>query len=165
MHDLAAPNKEFNITAKEFKKKYKSGDRIYEYTFNTSNPRIIPEPDNPYDPNALRVMVGNTKIGYIKKGSCSRVKNTLNNPNYSHCSIRITGGRYKGYDLTDDGDLRFVTDKSGMYAKLTLYLSDSSVKKKNHVKPSSDEDKKKQVLGYIAMFLILLMILVLIFGR
>ena len=80
MHDLAAPNKEFNITAKEFKKKYKSGDRIYEYTFNTSNPRIIPEPDNPYDPNALRVMVGNTKIGYIKKGSCSRVKNTLNNP-------------------------------------------------------------------------------------
>lgn len=38
---------------------------------------MIEEPDNPEDPNAIKVVMDGEPIGYIKAGSCARVKKLI----------------------------------------------------------------------------------------
>lgn len=95
--------------------------RIFEYEQKTKEVEIIAEPDNPYDANALKVIIEGLHIGYIKKGSCSHIKNLLKrNP---EITATIQGGRYKyisSYcDWDRDKDLyEFNTGDAPIFANL-----------------------------------------------
>lgn len=74
---------------------------VYQYDLHESNTiELIPEPDNPYDKNAIKVIhkeMGD--IGYIPKKDNVNLANFINS--YSgnvRYSIDFEGGKYKYYD-------------------------------------------------------------------
>lgn len=84
-------------------------EKIFQYDFLVSKVELIPEPENEYDSNAVKVVVDDVHIGYIKKGSCSRVKNLLSSGRVTDIDCSIFGGKYKvvwdrdeGYVLEED---------------------------------------------------------------
>lgn len=75
---------------------YDIGDKIYQYEFNPKHVELIPEPENQYDKNAVRVEVDGLQVGHIKKGSCSQVKNLLASPDFLRVEVDSMGlGGYK----------------------------------------------------------------------
>lgn len=65
---------------------------------------LIPEPDNPYDKNAVRVDMDGLTVGYIKKGSCSHAKNLLNSPDFVSVDLDYMHyGKYKIVYESEDG--------------------------------------------------------------
>lgn len=72
---------------------------IYEYnlfeTFN--NVRLIEEPTNEFDHNAIYLQYKGLKLGYIKKGSTTQVRNLLKKDHI--IKIIFYGGNVKGIDF------------------------------------------------------------------
>lgn len=107
LESLCEENIFFSCTKRELIDDGYVDERIYKYESNLSDVQIIPEPDNPYDPQALKVVIDNIHIGYIKKGSTGRVRNLLkNNPKIT---AEIQGGPYKiiysDYDDSNDKEI------------------------------------------------------------
>ena len=105
--------------------------REYQYIFPAnSDLAFVDEPNNELDPKALRVEADGTTVGYIKKGSTTRVRNLLKSPNFDHADIFISGGKFKiiyeNYD-EDDYDMESpkYTLESGevsFFAVVTIYI-------------------------------------------
>lgn len=56
---------------------------------------LVPEPDNEYDPNAIRVDVNGTKIGYVPAYIASRIVTYINQPTKVELTINDPTGRQK----------------------------------------------------------------------
>ncbi|MDY3824160.1 MAG: HIRAN domain-containing protein [Streptococcus sp.] len=71
--------------------------RIYEFEpVSTSNVQLVPEPDNPYDENALKVVVEGIFIGYVSKGYAKQLQKYVNNESFSvDCLATFSGGKHK----------------------------------------------------------------------
>lgn len=74
---LATPNPDYDLSSREIKESYNERDKIPEYQFFHAKCELIPEPTNKYDPNAIKVLIDNILVGYIKAGSCSHVKKIM----------------------------------------------------------------------------------------
>ena len=70
-------------------------ERIWKYFFSISNAEIIPEPDNPTDPKAIKVVVDGMHVGYIKAGSCAHLLKALRENRINKIECEIAGGPYK----------------------------------------------------------------------
>ena len=78
------------------------GEPIYEYEKAVYPLHIQAEPDNPYDPNAVKVFAGETFVGYVPRGAFSQIKECMvHDP---RCFVEIIGGRYKILDYDEDAD-------------------------------------------------------------
>lgn len=79
---------------------------IHKYIFTDGPTELVQEPDNPHDPNAIKVVVAGQHIGYIKAGSCAHLNKVINEGRIEKILCRIYGGPYKGafqdYDETLD---------------------------------------------------------------
>ena len=96
---FAIPNPQYNLTKKEM---IASGlNIVYEYKFKFERISLIPEPTNPYDPNAIKVMIDEKQVGYIKKGSCKHILNLISGNRIVNIDPLIGGGNYK--ELIPDG--------------------------------------------------------------
>lgn len=84
---LMFENDEYSWSNKDLLDVYIEGDDIPEYISTATHVELIPEPENEYDPNAIRVEIEGVKVGYVKRGSCSHVKNLLNSPNFKYVMI------------------------------------------------------------------------------
>ena len=91
--ELADENSDFSMTRREIIDAGMENERIYQYEFDPHRVELIPEPSNPYDPNAIKVVIDNVHVGYIKKGSTTRVRNLLNAG--GKVTAEIKGGPYK----------------------------------------------------------------------
>lgn len=107
--ELAYENDDYKKTKKQIVDDFMYDEKIFQYDFLVSKVELIPEPENEYDPNAVKVVVDDIHIGYIKKGSCSRVKNLLFSGRIACIDCSISGGKYKvvwdrdeGYVLEED---------------------------------------------------------------
>lgn len=69
-------------------------EKVYKLDFDPSGVEIIPEPDNPEDPKAMKVVVDGVHVGYIKKGKTGRIRNLLKKQGVK-ISASIAGGKYK----------------------------------------------------------------------
>lgn len=70
----------------------------YEYgsVFITSNDiKLKEEPDNPYDPNAIMVLLDNKHIGYVPRIITNKVLPIIKNEHGYYISARIVGGNCK----------------------------------------------------------------------
>lgn len=101
--ELQIENDDYDMTAKQILGEYGEDERIYKYDYDIAKVELVPEPDNEYDRNAVAVVIDGAKVGYIKKGSASRVKNLLASPDFDHIETEIGGGPYKV--VTEDGEL------------------------------------------------------------
>ena len=96
---------DYEEKASIIKESYGDGDKIYQYYFGGLKANLVPEPDNEHDENAVKVMVDGIQVGYIKKGSCSHVKNLIASPDFAGIDVEIKGGKYKEVREDDDGKL------------------------------------------------------------
>lgn len=100
---LALKNPQYSMTKKEMIAADLS--EVYEYNFKTRKTELIPEPTNPHDPNAIKVLIDGKHVGYIKKGSCKHILNLINQNRIEKIESTIGGGKYKTFDFNDEGDL------------------------------------------------------------
>lgn len=84
-------------------------EEIYQYRFHPQKVELVPEPDNKYDSNAVKVIVDGVHVGYIKKGSCTHVKKLLAEDRILNINCKIGGGKFKiiteDYDPEKDKDV------------------------------------------------------------
>jgi hypothetical protein len=75
-----------------------------EFDYKTSSVELIPEPENKYDPNAIKVLVNGIKIGYVPKELTSFARDIIDSPNFLGAEVTIFGEKYQGYndDETDE---------------------------------------------------------------
>ena len=65
---------------------------------------LVPEPTNPYDPNAIIVQIEGQTVGYIPKRLARKIKKWVENTNEFEyfCKAELDGGEYIGYDYGSD---------------------------------------------------------------
>lgn len=102
--ELAQENPDYDLTKREIIDNGLTDERIYQYTFTDGPVELVDDPDNEYDPNAIKVLVAGQHIGYIKRGSTGRVHNLQRAGRVLGVTAEIYGGKYKVVLCDDDDD-------------------------------------------------------------
>lgn len=92
---LSYENADYALSKRELIDADLIDERVYELLFDPIKVELVPEPNNPVDKNAIQVFVDGALVGYIKKGSCSQVKNLLASDKLLGVTCDISGGKYK----------------------------------------------------------------------
>lgn len=71
------------------------GKPVYRYSYTNKPVKLIPEPQNPSDPNAVTVVIAGEKVGYISRDENSHVLSILQHGEIKYISSFISGGPYK----------------------------------------------------------------------
>lgn len=118
--DMLSEDCDYGENKSYLKENYIDGDRIWKYLPEyRDDVALVDEPENEYDPNAIRVEVGGVHIGYVKKGSTSRVRNLLKKDDV-RVKIDIAGGPYKELYEDEDGKIQIISGEIEFYAKLEI---------------------------------------------
>ena len=123
---LAQENPDYDLTKREIIDDGLTDERIYQYTFADGPVELVDDPDNEYDPNAIKVLVAGQHIGYIKRGSTGRVHNLQRAGRVLGVTAEIYGGKYKvvtcdeDYDGTEHYDL--IKDETGYGAAIEILV-------------------------------------------
>lgn len=105
--ELAAENDFYSYSKKELIKVELTGQRVWKYVFCADKVELVPEPDNPQDPNAIKVIIDGLHVGYIKAGTCAHLLKVIREGRLGKIEAVIGGGPYKYVgcvDYTEDGD-------------------------------------------------------------
>lgn len=95
IREMAEENPDYGLTKREIISEGLDGERIYEFIFDAGRPELVPEPENPHDSKAIKVIVNGTHIGYVKAGSCAHIHKLLKEKRIADISCTIGGGKYK----------------------------------------------------------------------
>lgn len=108
---LATENADFNLTKKELIEEDLIGERIWKFEYFPKKTELIPEPENPHDKNAIKVIVDDKHVGYIKSGSCSHLLNVIREGRIESISCNMGCGPYKYIreDYDEDKDKEVYT--------------------------------------------------------
>jgi hypothetical protein len=124
LKQMAVENDDYQKTKKELIDDGLISERVFQYDFYPGKIELIPEPDNPHDPNAIMVVVDGHHIGYIKAGSCARVRKMLEKGLIEKMRIEMGGGKYKyiSVDYNENGGEKYYLEKSDSpyYAHLKI---------------------------------------------
>lgn len=120
--ELMIENGDYDMTAAELIDAGFEDERVYKYSETYCTASLEPEPNNQYDPNAVKVFADGIHIGYIKKGSAAHVKKLLEENQIASMSINISGGPYKTAYLNEDDRPRIEKDNQNFSAKLDIFV-------------------------------------------
>ena len=95
---LAVSNPDWKCTTAKIIKDGKANKRIFRYNFINKPVKLIPEPTNEHDKNAVMVMIAGEKVGYISREYSVHVKELLETKEIKYISAGIHGGQYKVVD-------------------------------------------------------------------
>lgn len=109
-------------TSKEIKEELIFEDRFYKYSpFEITDVEFIPEFDNEFDPNAVKIVVRGYHLGYVTKSKSRKVLRLTTDSNNEVVKIaKIYGGDYKDIDPESD-KLRTVKDSFKIQIKLKVF--------------------------------------------
>lgn len=99
---LATSNKEYKNKAKTIIENGNTGKKIFQYNFINKPVKLIPEPKNPHDKNAVQVIIAGELVGYIPKEDNKHIKDILSKHEIKYISSFISGGKYKIVSLNED---------------------------------------------------------------
>lgn len=120
--NLAAENPDYEMSKLEIIDNFMTDKKIYEYNFYASNVKLVPEPENPFDSNAVMVIIDGQHVGYIKAGSCARILKLLREDRIHRVEAEVGGGKYKlVYEDDDDDTYTLERDKTKFFVHLTIY--------------------------------------------
>lgn len=106
---LACENTDYEMSKRELIDDGFVEEKVWKYNFYPSNLELQPEPDNPHDPNAIKVIIDGEHVGYIKSGSCAHVRKIINEGSVVRADCIIGGGPYKyiseDYDYEKDKEV------------------------------------------------------------
>lgn len=88
-------NPDYALDKRGLLKRWPKGVTVYEYTFSPKKAELVPEPENPEDPKAIKVLVDGVHVGYIKAGSCAHIHKLLRENRIQKIEPKILGGKYK----------------------------------------------------------------------
>ena len=109
------PNEDYLLNGKTFAEEV--FDRAYQFETEWKPARIVYEPENEYDPNAIAVYADDVKIGYIQKKDQTR----FNNLPPGEMEVELYGGRYKEPIYDDYGEFEKIEKGETPY-KAMLYV-------------------------------------------
>lgn len=120
IEDMLNEDCDYDESKAYLKENYIEGDRIWQYLPEyRDDVALVDEPENEHDPNAIRVEVGGVHIGYVKRGSTSRVRNLLKKDGV-RVMIDIGGGPYKELYEDEDGKIQIEHGEIAFFAKLEI---------------------------------------------
>lgn len=70
--------------------------KYYLYEIYEGPCQTIPEPNNPYDRNAIRIVVNNQTVGYCPSDQCLALKTIISKP--SCAKVTLYGGDYQMWE-------------------------------------------------------------------
>ena len=120
--NLAFDNNDYSMSKKEIVDSFMTDERIYQYCFYPSKVELLPEPENPYDPNAIKVIVDNEHVGYIKKGSCKHLLKVISEDRIGGIDCDIGGGNYKYVYESEEEYGKYELDKNSSNYFVTLHI-------------------------------------------
>ena len=100
---LAVSNPDWKSTKAKLIKDGKADEEIYRFSYVNKPVKLIPEPTNEHDPNAIMVLFAGEKVGYISRADNKKVKYILDEGKIEYISGFIGGGEYKF--INADGEL------------------------------------------------------------
>lgn len=107
-------NPDYKLDKRGLVKRWPDGVTVYEYTFSPKKAELVPEPENPHDPKAIKVLVDGVHVGYIKAGSCAHIHKLIRENRIQKIVPRIIGGKYKelySHDADPESSADFELDK------------------------------------------------------
>lgn len=124
---LGEKNDYYSMSKRELVDECMYDEDIYQLEFSPSSVELVEEPENEYDPNAIKVIVDCVHVGYIKKGSCSHIKKLLHENRILNITADIHGGKYKRisceYDFDSDKDTyELETGETDFFVSIYLEL-------------------------------------------
>lgn len=123
---LGMENEDYPKSKKYFVENGLTEQRIYEYDFYPLKTELVPEPDNPHDPNAIKVVVDGVHVAYIKAGSCAHLLTMIQENRIKKIDCKIRGGKYKYVTCECDeyGNEEYTIDKDERPYTVTLYVTE-----------------------------------------
>lgn len=111
---LARTSKKWKQTADEIIASGQADQKIFRYWFMRDRPRLVPEPTNPHDPNAVYVEVAGVRVGYVPADLAPDILGYIKNGRVSNVDVFIGGGPFKvvsasGEVYEDAGSSLFVS--------------------------------------------------------
>jgi hypothetical protein len=92
---MGRKNPDYELDKRGLLKRWPQGVTVYEYAFNPKKAELVPEPENPHDQKAIKVLVDGVHVGYIKAGSCAHIHKLLRENRIQKIEPKIFGGKYK----------------------------------------------------------------------
>lgn len=122
IRSLGFENPDYKMSKREIIDSDMTDEKIWEYDFCGGEVELVPEPDNTYDSNAIKVLIDGKHVGYIKSGSCSEIRSALEDGRIQRITCQIGGGRYKMVceDIEDD-TYEVNYDETSYFVRLTVY--------------------------------------------
>lgn len=114
---LAIEDPYYNTSKKQIIEDCLMNQRHFQYCFPSQNVYLVPEPENPYDPNAVKVVIKDQHIAYIKASDCEKILKLIHSKRIRRVQAEISGGKYKivlGPDdmFADPSEFRLVRDEA-----------------------------------------------------
>ena len=92
---LLDENTDYSLSKRELIEQGFTNERIYKRGVYNNFAVLEPEPENPTDPKAIKVLTEGVHIGYIKAGSCAHIHKALREGRIERAVVEIKGGEYK----------------------------------------------------------------------
>lgn len=102
-----------------------TNERIWQTNFFPRVTTLEPEPTNPEDPKAIKVVVDGVHIGYIKAGSCAHIHKALREGRIESVKGELTGGKYKIVieDTDEEGDSVYSLERDDEPISASVYIT------------------------------------------
>lgn len=113
---LACKNKDYGKKTKTLCDEGKAMCKIYKYNFTHKPVKLIPEPKNPHDKNAIVVQIAGEKVGHIYAEDNIHVNKILKKHDVKFISGFVGGGEYKVVSLS--GDVEKLSER--IYARVKI---------------------------------------------
>ena len=147
-----------NLSTKELREELEEyGLKVFKYQdLDFFNIELVPEVDNKYDPNAIKVLIFNNHVGYVPATIAKTIRKYFDNKKYNFViEGEIKGGPYKEWDGLNDK----VITNNDLDIGFEIYLSviDSTLEESNEISPTTpiknvvhektEEESSELVLG------------------
>lgn len=122
---LSYENSDYSLNKRDLIEEYLTDQRIYEREIDVIRAELVPEPDNPHDPKAIKVLLDGQHVGYIKAGSCTHLLKVIREDRIQKIECQAGGGKYKKVyveDYTESGKEIYTLEKDTIpwYVHLTV---------------------------------------------
>ena len=112
LRSVGEKSRSFDYPDDRFLTAYPDGKKIYEYYFQNVMGFLAPEPSNPHDKNAIQVMLGGVRVGYVPADLCLDVAALLEQG--YHADVKVRGGDCRfvknGKVYREEGDFHVYVD-------------------------------------------------------
>lgn len=93
--ELADVNDDYSMTKRDLVDCGMTGERIYKYDIYVKDIEFVPEPDNPHDENAVKILADGVHIGYVPVSKTKKLLRLLEKEEIITIACDFQGGPYK----------------------------------------------------------------------